>query len=91
MPYVLYATGAALILSIIANMVLAAKLATARQDKEDADDALAERDFELAMSREASGTLLSENFELRAEKARRMAPLIAANAERKAKAASKTA
>jgi hypothetical protein len=74
-------------ITTVGGLILAAKLATTRQELEDAQDNLAERDVDLALTREMNGSLLAEVTELRAERARRMAPLIAANAKRKADAA----
>jgi hypothetical protein len=94
MNALLFASLAANLVALIALMVLLAsreafrELASERwHEIKDLRDTLAERDVDLALTREMNGSLLAEVTELRAERARRMAPLIAANAKRKADAA----
>jgi hypothetical protein len=94
MNALLFASLAANLVALIAVMCLLAsreafrELASERwHEIKDLRDTLAERDVDLALTREMNGSLLAEVTELRAERARRMAPLIAANAKRKADAA----
>jgi hypothetical protein len=94
MNALLFASLAANLVALIALMVLLVGRETDRElvgnrncEIENLKDTLAERDVDLALTREMNGSLLAEVTELRAERARRMAPLIAANAKRKADAA----
>jgi hypothetical protein len=94
MNALLFASLAANLVALIALMVLLVGRETDRElvgnrncEIENLKDLLAERDVDLALTREMNGSLLAEVTELRAERARRMAPLIAANAKRKADAA----
>jgi septal ring factor EnvC (AmiA/AmiB activator) len=96
----LFASLAALLIAALAIMSLVAKLANARADRDQAEqerddlrDTLAERDVDLALTREMNGSLLAEVTEFRAKRGRSNANLkrgsakIAANAKRKADAA----
>jgi hypothetical protein len=101
MNALLFASLAANLVALIALMVLivgredARRLASHRLKSlveteaalTTAEEARDDLHLDLALTREMNGSLLAEVTELRAERARRMAPLIAANAKRKADAA----
>lgn len=79
MPVALIASLAVTVLAVLGALILAAKLATARNERDDLRE-------EIADLKADRRKLLKENVGYRAEKAKRMAPLIKANADRKAKA-----
>jgi hypothetical protein len=96
----LFASLAALLIAALAIMSLVAKLANARADRDQAEqerddlrDTLAERDVDLALTREMNGSLLAEVTEFRANadkvRAGAMRASLASAAARKEKAAAK--